>query len=184
MDSLWELPQQVTLGGKVYRFRADFRQILKILATLAQEELPLYLRWQLALGRFYHQPIPKPLQAAALEYLSDFITAGRPDTQAGKLLDWQLDADLIVSDVNRVAGCEIRALPFVHWWTFLSWFHGIGPGQLSTVVQIRQKLRKGQKLDSWEQELYRRDPDRVAMRPPLTPAQRREKEALQRRLGL
>ena len=79
-----------------------------------------------------------------MEYLAGFVAGFQPQKAfGGKLLDWQHDANLIVADINKVAGQEVRDLPFVHWWTFLAWFHGIGQGQLSTVVAIRDKLRKG-----------------------------------------
>ena len=66
-----------------------------------------------------------------------------------------------MADINRVAGCEVRALPFLHWWTFLAYFRGIGEGQLSAVVGIREKRRKGKKLDEWERDFYRENRDMV-----------------------
>lgn len=184
MNEIWKLPTQKQLGEESFDLQTDFRQILEILGWLNQDQLPLYLRWQVALGRFYGRPVPKALQPEAVEYLCRFLNGGRAEEHSGrKLLDWELDADLIVSDVNRAAGCEIRALPYVHWWTFLSWFHSIGPGRLSTVVSIRDKLGRGQKLEAWEQQLYRREADRILMRQPLTDRQRREKQELEALLG-
>lgn len=46
-----------------------------------------------------------------------------------KTIDWEQDQSMIVSDLNKVAGCDIRALPFCHWWTFVAWFNGIGEEQ-------------------------------------------------------
>lgn len=181
MMDLWQLPQTAVLGGKAYGIRADFRNILKIFSYLDRQELPEYVRWLIALELFYEAPIPKAQQQAAMEYLCSFIACGQ--TQGThKLLDWQADSDLIVADVNKVAGCEIRALPFVHWWTFLSWFHGIGPGQLSTVVSIRDKLRRGVKLEAWERDYYRQNAVRIQMRQPLTPEEKAQKRKLEQML--
>ena len=119
----------------------------------------------------------------AMEYLEEFLCCGRQGAQSVKRLDWKLDSDLILSDVNKVACCEIRQLPFVHWWTFLAWFHAIGPGQLSTVVGIRDKLARGIKLESWEQEYYRQNRDRIQMRQPLSAQEREEKEKLEKLLS-
>lgn len=178
---LWQLPQVAQIGGKLYRFRADFRNILKIFSYLDRGDLPEYVRWLIALELFYEEPIPKTHQRDAMDYLSSFIACGQ--TQGThKLLDWQADSDLIVADVNKVAGCEIRSLPFVHWWTFLSWFHGIGQGQLSTVVSIRDKLRRGVKLEKWERDYYRQNAARVQMRPPLTPEEEAHKRNLEQML--
>ena len=118
-----------------------------------------------------------------MEYLEEFLCCGRQGAQSVKRLDWKLDSDLILSDVNKVACCEIRELPFVHWWTFLAWFHAIGPGQLSTVVGIRDKLARGIKLESWEQEYYRQNRDRIQMRQPLSAQEREEKERLEKLLS-
>ena len=66
--------------------------------------------------------------------------------------------------MNKAAGQEIRALPFLHWWTFLSWFHAIGQGQLSTVVSIRDKLAHGKKLEDWEKTFYRENKGKVELK--------------------
>ena len=72
----------------------------------------------------------------------------------------------IVADVNRVAGREIRELEFVHWWTFLSWFHAIGEGQLSALVALRTKLARGEKLTEAERAYYAADPQKVRLQKP------------------
>lgn len=178
---LWQLPQKAVIGGKEYGIRADFRNILRIFHHLDNRELPEFVRWQIALCLFYDAPVPRAYQHEAMDYLRRFITCGQ-ESGGHKLLDWQLDSDLIVADVNQVAGCEIRALPFVHWWTFLSWFHGIGQGQLSTVVSIRDKLRRGVKLESWERDYYRQNAARIQMRTPLTPEEEAQKQKLEQML--
>jgi hypothetical protein len=112
-----------------------------------------------------------------MQFLADFIGYGSNDAKPGpKLLDWQKDAAMIVGDVNKVAGQEIRALPFLHWWTFLSFFYGIGEGQLSTVVSIRSKKARGQKLEKWEQKYYKDNKSQIDMRPEETDEERSEKD--------
>lgn len=71
--------------------------------------------------------------------------------------------------MNKVAGHEVRADKFLHWWTFLSYFYGIGEGQLSTVVSIRSKRQKGKKLEKWEQEYYRENRKKIDFQQPETP---------------
>lgn len=163
----WELPSSAVFGGKEYRIHSDFRDILEIFSYFANPDMPDYLKWQIALALFYEEEIPSDYQAEAMEYLSRFLSCGRPEQEkpGPVLLDWEQDSDLIASDVNKAAGLEIRALPFLHWWTFLSWFHAIGEGQLSTVVSIRSKLAKGKKLEDWEKEFYREHKDRVDLKP-------------------
>ena len=178
MTELWSLPQKAVFGQEEYPFNGDFRNILQIISHWNDESIPVLFRWRIALKRFYKRPVPREHWEKAMDYLAHFVC---PDASGGngpKLLDWDLDAELIVADVNRVAGCEIRALPFVHWWTFLSWFHGIGEGQLSTVVAIRQKRAEGKKLSDWEADFCRRNKALVELPVRLSPEEKEEKERL------
>lgn len=153
----WELPTAANFGGKAYPFFCDFRDILEIFSYFSDPDMPLFLKWRIALALFYRDPIPPEWEPEAIQYLATFINGGKTESRgnAQPLLDWEKDCELIVADINKTAGQEIRALPFLHWWTFLSWFHAIGEGQLSTVVSIRSKLAKGKKLEGWETEFYR-----------------------------
>lgn len=98
-------------------------------------------------------------------------------------MDWEQDAQVIVADVNKVAGIEIRALPFLHWWTLVSYFNAIGEGQLSTLVSIQEKLRKGKKLEKWEQEFYRKNKDKVDLKKRYSAEEIAEQERLKKLLG-
>ena len=180
----WQLPRQVTFGGKSYSFSGDFRDILEIFSYFQDPDIPEFLRWSVALGLFYEEEVLPEHRQQAAEYLCWFLNGGREETgkPGPQLLDWQQDADAICADVNKVAGQEIRALPFVHWWTFLSWFHAIGEGQVSTLVTIRDKLRRGQKLEKWEQEFHRNNRNRVELRKKYSAEERAEQERLKKLL--
>ena len=166
MTQIWTLPTTAVIGGTEYPIHGDFRDILEIFSYLEDPALPELLRWRIALALFYEGEIPEAHQQEAMEYLSSFIRCGRQETGAPgpKLLDWEQDAAVIVADVNKAAGQEIRALPFVHWWTFMAWFHTVGEGQLSAIVSIRDKLRRGKALEKWEKDFYRENKERVDMK--------------------
>lgn len=167
MTSLWSLPDSAVIGGREYEINADFRDILEIIGYLNDPQEPEYIRWQIALGLFYEADIPEEDRQEAMEYLAQFLSGGQreePGKPAPVLLDWEQDSQVIVADVNKVAGQEIRALPFLHWWTFLSWFHAIGQGQLLTIISIRDKIRRGKPLEKWEQEYYRENKARVDLK--------------------
>ena len=55
------------------------------------------------------------------------------------LMDWEQDAPIIIPSVNRVLGKEIRALPYLHWWTFMGAYMEIGESLFSQVVSLRKK---------------------------------------------
>ena len=155
MMDLWQLPVQVNFQGTTYHLHTDYRDILEIFDYLEDPDLPEPVRWRIALALFYEQPVPEEDRLAAMEYLAGFVSCGQPEQPGPKLMDWQQDAAAILAGVNRVAGQEIRCMPYVHWWSFLSWFHGMEPGQLSTLVSIRDRLRRGKPLEPWQKEFYR-----------------------------
>lgn len=180
----WILPEATTIGGKEYQLNTDFRDILEIMQYLQDPDRPEYLRWQIALALFYEGEIPTEDLQSAMEYLADFISGGCKDAKPGpKLLDWEQDAQAIVADVNKVAGTEIRALPYLHWWTFLSYFQAVGEGQLSTLVSIRDKLHRGKKLEKWEQDFYRKNKERVDLKKKYSAEELAEQERLKKLLG-
>lgn len=179
--NVWKLPDSVNIGGKRYGIHWDFRDILEIFTYFQDPDLPDYLKWQIALALFYAEPVPEGMQQDAMEALAEFINGGGQETGAERkpLLDWQQDAALIVADVNKVAGLEIRSLPFLHWWTFLGYFHAIGEGQLSAVVAIRAKLQKGKKLEDWEKSYYRENRQLIEMKKRYSREELQEQARLQ-----
>ena len=100
-----------------------------------------------------------------------------------KSQDWQQDAPLIAAGISRATGQDVRALPYLHWWSFLSWFDAIGEGTFATVVALRDKLRRGKKLESWELEFYRTHRAAVDLRPAADTDADAEKQRLLARLG-
>ena len=174
---MYTLPERVAFGGRSYQLHADFRNILKIFGVL-QGDYPEYIRWRIALGLFYEPTLAEEDVEQGLSYLAQFLQPEGQGEPGPKLLDWQQDAAPIIAGVNAVAGQEIRSLPFVHWWTFLSWFHAMPPGELSTRVAIRQKRQKGQKLEASEQEYYRQNKALVDLKPQYTAEEKAEMERL------
>ena len=184
MNSLWRLPVTAQIGGREYKLHTDFRDILEIFSYLEDPDLPELLRWQIAVALFFEERIPEEDQQAAMEYLADFIRCGSKEEKPGpKLLDWQQDAPAILADINRVSGQEVRGAAYIHWWTFLSWFHAIGEGQVSALVGIRDKLRRGKRLEGWEKDFYRENRQRVELKKRYSRQELQEQERLQALLG-
>ena len=159
----YSLPQSAVFGGREYPHRTDFREMLTVFSVLNDEKKPELLRWYTAISYFFKEDIPPRHRADAMEYLAEFLTCGEQGRPGPKLFDWEQDAAAIIADVNAAAGREVRSEQ-LHWWTFLSFFHGIREGQLSNLIAIRQKLRRGEKLEKHEQEFYRSNPEKVLLR--------------------
>lgn len=180
----WDLPETAEIGGVVYELHTDFRDVLEIMGYLDDPDTPMYLRWKIAIALFYEGEIPSEYEYEAMEYLASFISYGEKDTKPGpKLLDWEQDAQAVIADVNKVSGMEVRSASYLHWWTFLSFFQAIGEGQLSTLVSIRDKLRRGKKLEKWEQDFYRENKPRVDFKKKYSADELAEQERLKRLLG-
>lgn len=180
------LPAAVRVGGRDWAAATDFRDILDIIGRLTDEESPAFERLYLALGLFYDEfdDMPEELYPDAYAALCRFIACGEEegDGPAVKLLDWEQDERLIAAEINKAAGCEVRALPYLHWWTFIGYFSGIGEGRFATVVSIRSKLKRGKKLEKWERDYYRDNKKAIDLRRKYTAEEKAEMERLKKLL--
>ena len=183
----WTLPTTVTVGGKPYAVHTDYRDILDIIDHLQNTDDNEQERWYIAMALFYEnwRDIPAQNRQEAAERMAEFIACGKTQGKPGakREIDWQQDAELIVGGVNKVAGCEVRALPYLHWWSFLAWFDAIGEGSFATVVAIRDKLRRGKRLENWELDYYRTHRAVVELRGVESAEEQAEKRRLLALLG-
>lgn len=76
-----------------------------------------------------------------------------------KLIDWEKDSNLICSAINNVAKTEVRALEYLHWWTFLGYYMAVGESSLATVVGIRNKIARNRKLEDYEKKFRNENPE-------------------------
>lgn len=156
----WRLPASLTLGGAVYAIRTDYRVALGIMRYL-KKDLPENIKMSIVLKSLYTgaDDIPEENIQEAIEKAFWFISGGVEDTtdddrERPQLVDWEQDADLIISALNKMLGYDIRSVE-IHWWTFLSFFREIGDSTFSTVVGIRSKMAHGKKLEDHEREYVR-----------------------------
>ena len=80
---------------------------------------------------------------------------------------------MIFSAVNKTAGCEVRSLPYLHWWTFLGCFGEVGDGLMTTVLTLRRKQAEG-KLTKEERDFIRKHEDMICLRTPEEEAELQE----------
>lgn len=163
---IYTLPTSVDVNGHEYGVRSDFRAILDILEAIGDVELDDQQRAAVALEIFYPEFVSMPSEdyKEAVAACMRFINCGQAEKHGKtslKLVDWPQDFPIIVSPVNRVMGQEVRALPYLHWWTFVGSFQEIGDCLFAQIVSIRQKLAKGKTLDKGEKDFYRNNRDLV-----------------------
>ena len=70
-------------------------------------------------------------------------------------MDWEHDAPVVIPAINKVAHKDVRSEEYMHWWTFFGLYMEVGESTFSTIVSIREKKRKGKKLEKWEKDFYR-----------------------------
>lgn len=163
MGSAWSFPTSLNIGGAEYALNTDYRAILDVFTALNDPELTdsddratAYMQSKVILEIIFPESIiPYEHTQEALDKVSEFINMGISDERKKpKLMDWDKDAHIIIPAVNKVLNCEIRALEYMHWWTFLGAYMEIGESLFANVIHIRQKKAKNQKLEKWEQEFY------------------------------
>lgn len=156
--SAWELPVSLNVGGHNWKIRTDFRAILDILKYFDDPEYEPDERWLICLDILYEDfdNMPQNLWDEAAEKAIDFIDMGIKDDGKRKphTVDWEFDAPVILPAINKVLGTEVRATPYMHWWTFLGAYMEIGESLFSQIVGIREKKAKHKKLEKYEQEFY------------------------------
>ena len=176
---MFSLPTTVAVSGTEYSVRTDFRVILEIFVMLSDPELSDADKTEALLRMFYPDPPPASETEAALAAFRAFVDPGSdssgktPAKRGPSLVNWSHDFPLLVGPVNRVLGTECRALPYLHWYTFLAAYMDIDPESVfSQTLRIREKLRSGKKLEKVEREFYRRNPDLVDPPKALTSAEK------------
>lgn len=164
MGSAWKFPTSVNVGGIDYEIRTDYRAVLDLFAALADpdlldenEQITAYMQTRVILEIMFPDcdNIPAEHIQEALDKISEFIDMGiSDDRKKPKTMDWEQDAPILIPAINKVLNCEIRAVEYMHWWTFLGAYIEIGDSLFSNVIHIRQKKAKGKKLEKYEQDFY------------------------------
>lgn len=161
----YDLPTSTVIGGTEYAIRSDFRAIIDVMGVMADPDIEDEERTVVALSVFYEGFDEMPLRdfEEAVEYMQWFVNGGekQPSRKGPKLMDWEQDLPLIIAPVNRVMGQEVRAMEYLHWWTFLAAYREIGDCLFAQVVSIRKKRGKGEKLDKADEKFYRENRDLV-----------------------
>lgn len=168
---MYSLQTSVDIDGRTFHItnKGDFRMVLDCFSALGDEKLSEDYRVLASLLIFYNEfntmdDIYRETDSIEplVEQMFLFFNCGQksaPGSDTGyRIIDWDQDSQMICSAVNKVANTEIRALPYLHWWTFMGYFSSVGESVLSTVVSIREKIMKHKQLDKWEKDFKRENP--------------------------
>lgn len=168
---MYDLPASITIKNKNYAItnKGDFRVVLDCFSALGDIELGEDYRVLAALIIFYEDfnaindmPRDEETVKELVFEMMRFFNCGQEDddnTPSPKLIDWDKDSQMIMAAVNNVAGKEVRAEKYLHWWTFVGYYMSIGDSMLATIVSIRKKILNGEKLEKWEQKFRYENPN-------------------------
>lgn len=186
--SYYTLPTSLEVCGMEYEIRTDYRTVLDIFMALDDRELDDSERGEIVLGilypAFYAGDMPQAHWDTALKQAIWFLNCGETEKQTKKqlkLMDWKQDFAYIIAPINRVAGCEVRSVEYMHWWTFMGYYDEIGDCMFAQIVGIRKKLKTGKKLDKDEQEWYKNNRSLVDIKAKYTES---ENETFNKVLGI
>lgn len=170
---MYSLTTSITIDGEEFSIteNGDFRMVLDCFKALGDEEMSEDFRVLACLLIFYNKfnsisdvnEYPKETIQALVTEMYKFFNCGREQTigvvSKKPLIDWDGDSNIICSAINNVAGKEVRAEAYLHWWTFMGYYMAVGESVLSTVVSIRNKIITHQKLEKWEQDFKKENPE-------------------------
>ena len=175
------LPTILEVNGREYPIETDFRAVLDVFELINDPELT---NQDKAIGTLYimypdfdpegESPMPADDYGEALKKAYWFINGGAEEVEkkAPKLIDWEQDYSYIVAPINRVLGAEVRALEYLHWWTFLAAYYEIGDCLLSQIVRIRKLKAQGRLKDKADREWYRENRELVDFKVVYTDAEK------------
>lgn len=162
----WSFPTSLNIGGVDYAIRTNYGAVLDLFIALNDpdcvgdtKEETNYIHSMIIMQIMFPEcdNIPTEHWQEAINKVCEFIDAGISDKKnSPKTMDWDKDAPIIIPEINKVLGYEVRNPAInTHWWTFLGAYMGIGESLFSNIVRIRYKKSKGKKLDKQEQEFYK-----------------------------
>lgn len=187
--NVWDLPTKLNVNGTDYNIRTDYRVVLDIINALSDPDLEAIEKWLACLMILYvdFDKMPQSDYIEACKQAKIFIDMGIDKEESKKLrprvMDWEQDAQLIIPAVNRTLNTEVRAVEYLHWWSFLSGYMEIGESTYTHILNIRTKKAKNKPLEKWEQEFARENPELVNLKRRLSQEELEEEKALEELFG-
>lgn len=159
---IWDLPIYVEINGKQHpiRNKCDYRVVLDAICALNDDELTDEEKVKCALFIFYENISEIDDCGMAIKEMFRIMNNGEEDEETDnkpQLMDWEHDFKQLAPPISRVLGYDVRTTEkYTHWYSFLGGYMEIG-GEctFATIVSIRNKRAKGQKLEKWELDFLR-----------------------------
>lgn len=162
---MYDLPKSLIINEKEYDIRTDYRVVLDIFSAFNDNMLSETEKWLIALEILFIDYETINDYESAMKQVSWFLNCGMNmgNRKDEKVFDWNKDFQFIVAPINKAFGKDIRAEEYMHWWTFMGYFLEIGECSFSNIISIRNKIKKGKKLEKYEQDFVNDNQDLINM---------------------
>lgn len=159
---MWDLPVEVKIDEKnIYHItnKCDYRVVLDVFDILNDNELSNEEKAICSLIVFYEELNRENIYNCfhinelqeQMFYIINNGEAEESSKNSPKLMDWKHDFKLLAPPISKFLGYDVRTPnKFTHWHSFVGAYMEMGDCTFSTVVSIRSKRAKGEKLDKWE----------------------------------
>lgn len=171
---IWDLPIYVDINGKQHpiRNKCDYRVVLDAICALNDNELTDEEKVRCALFIFYENISEIDDFGMAIKEMFRIINNGEEEAEIDnkpRLMDWEHDFSQIAPPISRVLGYDVRTPDkYTHWFTFLGGYMEIGECSFSTIVSIRNKRARGQKMEKWELDFLRENRKKIDLPQKIT----------------
>nr|DAT74538.1 MAG TPA: hypothetical protein [Bacteriophage sp.] len=136
-----EFPDSVFVNGENYPIETDFREWIRFIQLVEDDEVPWQIKCQLMM-QWYTDGMPDDLEGAVYA-LGGFLEmrVDRSDSEEHsesvpkQLYSFEQDADCIYSAFREVYGINLQSVPYMHWWEFQTLFIG-----LPEKTEIKQRI--------------------------------------------
>lgn len=186
-----DLPKTITINGEEWDIRTHFQDILKIIVAFNDPNIDSAEKIFICLKILYEgfDEMPESDYETAFREALRFIDCNMPESKkSGKsvrTMDWEQDECILFPAINKIAGCEVRSLPYLHWWTFMGYFMEVSTdGVFGNVLRLRQKKRNSKTpLDKAEKAFWAANKELCEIKPKLSDEEKAAKERLKQMLN-
>lgn len=158
----YDLPKTVEFDGTEHKIRndCDYRVVLDTIAAMNDKELDEQTRVQCVLFIFYEDLSKITNGQAAVDEMIKIIGCEEElketKERSARIMDWNHDFKNIAPPISRVLGYSVRDRKnYTHWYDFVGAYMEIGDCYFAQIISIRNKRRKGKKLDESEKNFYK-----------------------------
>jgi len=142
-----ELPETLTVAGKEYAIRSDFRTALRVLLAFEDNGLTMLEKQMVLIDNLFVETPADIAEAgrAAIAYLDGGGDDGEEESMEGglRLYSFSKDANIIYAAFQQTHGIDLQKAQ-LHWWQFLALFMDMGADTtFCNLIGLRKRVKTG-----------------------------------------